>query len=79
MIGPKLKSTSGTSGYLAPERIDPEGGSCPTYTVKADVWSLGITLLEVALSSFPFVLLQLMFVNSGGRRIVPLPSVAHSL
>ena len=41
--------TSGTSGYLAPERIDPEGGSCPTYTVKADVWSLGITLLEVVL------------------------------
>ena len=32
---------------MAPERIDPEGGSCPTYTVKADVWSLGITLLEV--------------------------------
>ena len=39
--------TSGTSGYLAPERIDPEGGSSPTYTVKADVWSLGITMMEV--------------------------------
>jgi len=45
---------AGTSGYLAPERIDPEGGSSPTYTVKADVWSLGITMMEVAEGSFPY-------------------------
>jgi len=45
---------AGTSYYLAPERIDPEGGSSPSYGVKADVWSLGITLLEVAEGTFPY-------------------------
>jgi len=45
---------AGTSNYLAPERIDPEGGSSPSYGVKADVWSLGITLLEVAEGVFPY-------------------------
>jgi len=39
----------GTSAYMSPERI--QGGS---YTVKSDVWSLGITLLELALGKFPF-------------------------
>jgi mitogen-activated protein kinase kinase len=39
----------GTSYYMSPERIkgDP-------YTVKSDVWSLGITLEELALAKYPF-------------------------
>ena len=49
-----FQSISGTSYYLAPERIDPEGGSSPSYGVKADVWSLGITLLEVSPHIFCF-------------------------
>ncbi|KAI0244219.1 MAP kinase kinase (MEK), partial [Massospora cicadina] len=39
----------GTSAYMSPERI--QGSS---YTVKSDVWSLGITLLELAQGKFPF-------------------------
>lgn len=39
----------GTSTYMSPERI--QGGA---YTVKSDVWSLGITLLELAIGRFPF-------------------------
>ncbi|KAJ9075226.1 MAP kinase kinase (MEK) [Entomophthora muscae] len=39
----------GTSAYMSPERI--QGSS---YTVKSDVWSLGITLLELAQGRFPF-------------------------
>lgn len=39
----------GTSAYMSPERI--QGGS---YTVKSDVWSLGISLLELAQGKFPF-------------------------
>jgi mitogen-activated protein kinase kinase len=39
----------GTSYYMAPERI-----SGQTYTINSDVWSLGITLLEVAQHRFPF-------------------------
>ncbi|KAK7547063.1 MAP kinase [Phyllosticta citricarpa] len=39
----------GTSYYMAPERI--QGMS---YTITSDVWSLGVTLLEVAQARFPF-------------------------
>ena len=57
-----FQSTSGTSNYLAPERIDPEGGSSPSYGVKADVWSLGITLLEV--SPHIFCCKYILFLHS---------------
>lgn len=39
----------GTSYYMAPERI--QGKS---YTITSDVWSTGVTLLEVAQHRFPF-------------------------
>ncbi|CAI4217856.1 unnamed protein product [Parascedosporium putredinis] len=39
----------GTSYYMAPERIT--GNS---YTITSDVWSTGVTLLEVAQHRFPF-------------------------
>ncbi|KAJ7766900.1 ste7-like protein [Mycena metata] len=39
----------GTSTYMSPERIQ---GS--PYSVKSDVWSLGISLIEIALGRFPF-------------------------
>lgn len=39
----------GTSTYMAPERI--QGAK---YSVKSDVWSLGLTLLELAIGRFPF-------------------------
>jgi mitogen-activated protein kinase kinase len=39
----------GTSTYMSPERI--QGA---TYTVKGDVWSLGLTVLELAIGRFPF-------------------------
>jgi mitogen-activated protein kinase kinase len=39
----------GTSYYMAPERIRGQ-----TYKVSADVWSLGLTIMEVAQNRFPF-------------------------
>ncbi|KAK4106691.1 kinase-like protein [Parathielavia hyrcaniae] len=39
----------GTSYYMAPERITGQ-----SYTITSDVWSTGITLLEVAQHRFPF-------------------------
>ncbi|KAH6566508.1 hypothetical protein BASA60_009440 [Batrachochytrium salamandrivorans] len=40
---------TGTQGYLAPERVR-EGTSC---TPSSDVWSLGLTVMELALGGFP--------------------------
>lgn len=39
----------GTSVYMSPERI--QGAE---YSVKSDVWSLGVTLIELAIGRFPF-------------------------
>ena len=40
---------TGTSYYMAPERI-----RGLAYTITSDVWSLGLTILEVASNRFPF-------------------------
>ncbi|KAJ9475423.1 MAP kinase kinase MKK1/SSP32 [Pseudozyma hubeiensis] len=40
---------TGTSFYMAPERI-----RGLAYTITSDVWSLGLTILEVASNRFPF-------------------------
>ncbi|KAL1956578.1 hypothetical protein VTO42DRAFT_7049 [Malbranchea cinnamomea] len=39
----------GTSTYMAPERIQ---GS--PYSVRSDVWSVGLTIMELAIGKFPF-------------------------
>ncbi|PPQ70321.1 hypothetical protein CVT25_000141 [Psilocybe cyanescens] len=39
----------GTSVYMSPERI--QGAE---YTIKSDIWSLGISLIELATGRFPF-------------------------
>ena len=39
----------GTSTYMAPERI--QGAK---YTIKSDVWSVGLTIMELAIGRFPF-------------------------
>jgi len=44
---------AGCRPYMAPERINPQqakGG----YDVRSDVWSLGITLFELATGRFPY-------------------------
>lgn len=39
----------GTSTYMSPERIQGD-----QYTIKSDVWSLGVTMVELAHGRFPF-------------------------
>ena len=39
----------GTSTYMAPERI--QGAQ---YTIKSDVWSVGLMIMELAIGRFPF-------------------------
>lgn len=43
---------AGCRPYMAPERIDPQRHK--GYDVRSDVWSLGITMMEVAIGKFPY-------------------------
>ena len=38
--------------YMAPERIDPSKDR--KYDIRSDVWSLGITIVELAIGKFPY-------------------------
>jgi mitogen-activated protein kinase kinase len=40
----------GTATHMSPERIQGD-----QYTIKSDVWSVGLTLMELATGSFPYV------------------------
>uniref|UniRef100_F7BJ92 mitogen-activated protein kinase kinase n=1 Tax=Ciona intestinalis TaxID=7719 RepID=F7BJ92_CIOIN len=44
---------AGCTAYMAPERISPDP-SHPNYDIRADVWSLGISLVELATGVFPY-------------------------
>ncbi|GBP08297.1 hypothetical protein EVAR_78778_1 [Eumeta japonica] len=46
--------SAGCAAYMAPERIDPPDPSRPDYDIRADVWSLGISLVELATGVFPY-------------------------
>ncbi|KAJ7127339.1 Pkinase-domain-containing protein [Mycena filopes] len=49
LVNSIANSFIGTSIYMSPERI--QGA---TYSVKSDIWSLGITLIELSVGQFPF-------------------------
>lgn len=44
---------AGCRPYMAPERIDPKASS-KGYDIRSDIWSLGITLMELATGKFPY-------------------------
>lgn len=44
---------AGCKPYMAPERIDISGDPSK-YDVRSDVWSLGISLVELATAQFPY-------------------------
>uniref|UniRef100_A0A8C7GL72 mitogen-activated protein kinase kinase n=1 Tax=Oncorhynchus kisutch TaxID=8019 RepID=A0A8C7GL72_ONCKI len=44
---------AGCKPYMAPERINPEINQ-KGYNVKSDIWSLGITMIELAILRFPY-------------------------
>jgi mitogen-activated protein kinase kinase len=48
------KTNVGCQSYMAPERIIIGNPEMATYTVSADIWSLGLTLYEAATGKYPF-------------------------
>lgn len=44
---------AGCKPYMAPERIDPETTG-KGYDVRSDIWSLGISMIELATGKFPY-------------------------
>lgn len=44
---------AGCKPYMAPERIDPSGDP-GKYNIRSDVWSLGISMIEMATGKFPY-------------------------
>lgn len=44
---------AGCKPYMAPERINPESSS-EGYDIRSDVWSLGISMIELATGKFPY-------------------------
>ncbi|EKM53987.1 uncharacterized protein PHACADRAFT_257528 [Phanerochaete carnosa HHB-10118-sp] len=49
------KTNIGCQSYMAPERIKGESqNNLGTYTVSSDVWSLGLSVIEMALGHYPY-------------------------
>ncbi|CDW58156.1 dual specificity mitogen activated protein [Trichuris trichiura] len=55
LVDSKAKTrTAGCVAYMAPERVDPPDPFNADYDIRADVWSLGISLVELATGAFPY-------------------------
>ncbi|EJD42649.1 kinase-like protein [Auricularia subglabra TFB-10046 SS5] len=49
------KTNIGCQSYMAPERIKGESqNKLGTYTVSSDVWSLGLSMIEIAMGAYPY-------------------------
>lgn len=49
------KTNIGCQSYMAPERIKGESqNNLGTYTVSSDVWSLGLSMIEIGLGTYPY-------------------------
>jgi len=46
--------SAGCAAYMSPERIEPSDPQNPDYDIRADIWSLGISLIELATNAYPY-------------------------
>lgn len=54
LVASLAKTNIGCQSYMAPERIRSLNPDRVTYTVQSDIWSLGLSILELALGRYPY-------------------------
>lgn len=54
LVASLAKTNIGCQSYMAPERIKTMNPDDATYSVQSDIWSLGLTILEVAAGRYPY-------------------------
>lgn len=55
LVASIAKTNVGCQAYMAPERIRTGGSSATmTYTVESDIWSLGLSIIEMATGTYPY-------------------------
>ncbi|OBA24467.1 kinase-like protein [Metschnikowia bicuspidata var. bicuspidata NRRL YB-4993] len=54
LVASLAKTNIGCQSYMAPERIKTLKPDDATYSVQSDIWSLGLTILEVAAGRYPY-------------------------
>lgn len=54
LVASLAKTNIGCQSYMAPERIKSLNPDDSTYSVQSDVWSLGLTILEIAKGNYPY-------------------------
>jgi len=65
---------AGCKPYMAPERIDPTGNPA-NYDVRSDVWSFGISMMEIAEGKFPYKLWATPFEQLRQVVVDPAPTL----
>lgn len=54
LVASLAKTNIGCQSYMAPERIKTMNPDDATYSVQSDIWSLGLTILEIAAGRYPY-------------------------
>ncbi|CDO94764.1 unnamed protein product [Kluyveromyces dobzhanskii CBS 2104] len=54
LVASLAKTNIGCQSYMAPERIKSLNPDKSTYSVQSDIWSLGLSILEMALGAYPY-------------------------
>lgn len=54
LVASLAKTNIGCQSYMAPERIKTQNPDDASYSVQSDIWSLGLTILEIAAGHYPY-------------------------